>query len=134
MHLGSWRRGEDNSFLDYDALARELVPYVQEMGFTHVEFLPVLEHPFYGSWGYQPIGLYAPTARFGDPAGFARLVDALHAADIGVLLDWVPGHFPTDVHGLGRFDGTPLYEHADPRRGFHKDWNTLIYDLSLIHI
>ena len=98
------------------------------MGFTHVEFLPVLEHPFYGSWGYQPIGLYAPTARFGDPAGFARLVDALHAADIGVLLDWVPGHFPTDVHGLGRFDGTPLYEHADPRRGFHKDWNTLIYD------
>ncbi|SHJ12765.1 1,4-alpha-glucan branching enzyme [Aureimonas altamirensis DSM 21988] len=128
VHLGSWRRGEDNSFLDYDALARELVPYVQEMGFTHVEFLPVSEHPFYGSWGYQPIGLYAPTARFGDPAGFARLVDALHAADIGVLLDWVPGHFPTDVHGLGRFDGTPLYEHADPRRGFHKDWNTLIYD------
>lgn len=128
VHLGSWRRGEDNSFLDYDALARELVPYVQEMGFTHVEFLPVSEHPFYGSWGYQPIGLYAPTARYGDPAGFARLVDALHKADIGVLLDWVPGHFPTDVHGLGRFDGTPLYEHPDPRRGFHKDWNTLIYD------
>ncbi|WP_019998031.1 1,4-alpha-glucan branching protein GlgB [Aureimonas ureilytica] len=128
VHLGSWKRGDYNSFLDYDALARELVAYVKEMGFTHVEFLPVSEHPFYGSWGYQPIGLYAPTARYGDPAGFARLVDAFHQADIGVLLDWVPGHFPTDIHGLGRFDGTALYEHADPRRGFHKDWNTLIYD------
>ncbi|WP_082652643.1 1,4-alpha-glucan branching protein GlgB [Aureimonas sp. AU12] len=128
MHLGSWKRGDGDSFLDYDALARELVAYVHEMGFTHVELMPVSEHPFYGSWGYQPIGLFAPTARYGTPDGFARLVDALHQADIGVLLDWVPGHFPTDVHGLGRFDGTPLYEHADPRRGFHKDWNTLIYD------
>ncbi|RIY00135.1 1,4-alpha-glucan branching protein GlgB [Aureimonas flava] len=128
VHLGSWRRGEGDTFLDYDALARELTAYVKDMGFTHVEFMPVSEHPFYGSWGYQPIGLYAPTARYGDPEGFARLVDALHGADIGVLLDWVPGHFPTDVHGLGRFDGTALYEHADPRRGFHKDWNTLIYD------
>ena len=128
VHLGSWKRGDGDTFLDYDALARELTAYVKDMGFTHVEFMPVSEHPFYGSWGYQPIGLYAPTARFGDPAGFARLVDALHQADIGVLLDWVPGHFPTDVHGLGRFDGTALYEHADPRRGFHRDWNTLIYD------
>ncbi|WP_182086910.1 1,4-alpha-glucan branching protein GlgB [Aureimonas sp. ME7] len=128
VHLGSWKRGDGDTFLDYDALAVELTAYVKEMGFTHVEFMPVSEHPFYGSWGYQPIGLYAPTARYGDPAGFARLVDALHQADIGVLLDWVPGHFPTDVHGLGRFDGTALYEHADPRRGFHKDWNTLIYD------
>ncbi|MFD2238395.1 1,4-alpha-glucan branching protein GlgB [Aureimonas populi] len=128
VHLGSWRRGQDNAFLTYDEIAAELVPYVKEMGFTHVELLPVSEHPFYGSWGYQPIGLFAPTARHGDPAGFARLVDALHQADIGVILDWVPGHFPTDVHGLGRFDGTALYEHPDPRRGFHKDWNTLIYD------
>ena len=128
VHLGSWRRGPDNAYLDYDELAAELVPYVRDMGFTHVELLPVSEHPFYGSWGYQPIGLYAPTSRFGSPAGFARLVDALHQAGIGVLLDWVPGHFPTDTHGLGQFDGTALYEHPDPRRGFHKDWNTLIYD------
>ncbi|KQT85609.1 glycogen branching protein [Aurantimonas sp. Leaf443] len=128
VHLGSWRRGDGDAFLDYDQIAGQLVPYVQEMGFSHVEFLPVSEHPFYGSWGYQPIGLFAPTARYGDPAGFARLVDALHGAGIGVLLDWVPGHFPTDVHGLANFDGTALYEHPDPRRGFHKDWNTLIYD------
>ena len=128
VHLGSWRRGDDNAYLDYDEIAAELVPYVKDMGFTHVEFLPVSEHPFYGSWGYQPIGLYAPTSRFGSPEAFARLVDALHQAGIGVLLDWVPGHFPTDVHGLGHFDGTALYEHPDPRRGFHKDWNTLIYD------
>ena len=128
VHLGSWRRGPDNAFLTYDEIAAELVPYVKEMGFTHVELMPVSEHPFYGSWGYQPIGLFAPSARQGDPAGFARLVDACHQEGIGVLLDWVPGHFPTDIHGLGRFDGTPLYEHADPRRGFHKDWNTLIYD------
>jgi 1,4-alpha-glucan branching enzyme len=128
VHLGSWRRGDGNAMLDYDQIAGLLVPYVKEMGFTHVEFLPVSEHPFYGSWGYQPIGLYAPTSRYGSPDAFARLVDALHQADVGVLLDWVPGHFPTDIHGLGRFDGTALYEHADPKRGFHKDWNTLIYD------
>ena len=128
VHLGSWRRGENNTFLDYDAIARDLVPYVKDMGFTHVELLPVSEHPFYGSWGYQPIGMYAPTSRFGSPEAFARLVDALHQEGIGVLLDWVPGHFPTDVHGLGRFDGTAIYEHPDPRRGFHRDWNTLIYD------
>ena len=128
VHLGSWMRGDGDAFLDYDELADQLVPYVKDMGFTHVELLPVSEHPFYGSWGYQPIGLFAPTARHGTPEGFARLVDAFHQAGIGVLLDWVPGHFPTDVHGLGLFDGTPLYEHPDPKRGFHRDWNTLIYD------
>jgi 1,4-alpha-glucan branching enzyme len=128
VHLGSWRRGEGNSYLDYDALAQQLVDYVGEMGFTHVEFLPVSEHPFSGSWGYQPIGLFAPTSRFGPPEGFARLVDRLHAAGIGVICDWVPAHFPSDAHGLAQFDGTALYEHADPRQGFHQDWNTLIYN------
>ena len=128
VHLGSWRRGEGNVYLDYDEIAGQLVPYVRDMGFTHVELMPVSEHPFYGSWGYQPIGLYAPTSRYGSPEGFARLVDALHQAGIGVLLDWVPGHFPTDVHGLGLFDGTTLYEDPNPQRGFHKDWNTLIYN------
>ena len=98
------------------------------MGFTHLELLPVSEHPFDPSWGYQPTGLYAPTSRFGEPAGFARFVDAAHRAGIGVILDWVPAHFPTDEHGLARFDGTALYEHADPRQGFHPDWNTLIYN------
>jgi len=128
VHLGSWMRGDGNRFLTYDELADRLVPYLQEMGFTHVELLPVTEHPFDGSWGYQPTGLYAPTSRHGDPAGFARLVDRCHAAGIGVLLDWVPGHFPTDAHALGRFDGTALYEHDDPRRGYHLDWNTFIYN------
>jgi len=128
VHLGSWRRGDHDSFLDYDRLGDDLVPYVKDMGFTHVEFLPVSEFPFGGSWGYQPTGLFAPTARFGSPEAFARLVDRLHEAGIGVLLDWVPGHFPNDAHGLARFDGTALYEHEDPRRGFHKDWNTLIYN------
>ncbi|MEM7043849.1 MAG: 1,4-alpha-glucan branching protein GlgB [Pseudomonadota bacterium] len=127
-HLGSWRRGEDNRFLSYDELGDQLIPYVVDMGFTHIELLPITEHPFDGSWGYQPIGLFAPTARHGDPAGFARFVDRCHQAGIGVLLDWVPGHFPTDEHGLGRFDGTALYEHEDPRQGFHQDWNTLIYN------
>jgi 1,4-alpha-glucan branching enzyme len=128
IHLGSWRRGEDNSFLDYDTLARELVPYAKDMGFTHLEFLPVSEHPFDPSWGYQPTGLFAPTSRFGDPSGFARLVNAAHAAGLGVILDWVPAHFPTDEHGLARFDGTALYEHEDPRQGYHPDWNTAIYN------
>jgi 1,4-alpha-glucan branching enzyme len=128
VHLGSWRRGEGGRFLTYDELADTLVPYAIEMGFTHLELLPVSEHPLDASWGYQPVGLFAPTRRFGDPAGFGRLVDRAHAADIGVILDWVPAHFPTDRHGLARFDGTPLYEHADPRRGFHPDWNTAIYD------
>ena len=128
VHLGSWRRGDGNGLLDYDALADQLSDYVTRMGFTHVEFLPVTEHPFTGSWGYQPIGLFAPTARFGPPEAFARLVDRLHGAGIGVILDWVPAHFPSDAHGLAHFDGTALYEHADPRQGFHRDWNTLIYN------
>ncbi|MEO6626412.1 MAG: 1,4-alpha-glucan branching protein GlgB, partial [Burkholderiaceae bacterium] len=121
--------GEGDRWLDWEELARTLVPYAQEMGFTHLELLPVSEHPFDGSWGYQPIGLYAPTARFGPPEGFARFVAACHASGIGVLLDWVPAHFPTDAHGLGNFDGTHLYEYADPREGFHNDWNTLIYNM-----
>jgi 1,4-alpha-glucan branching enzyme len=128
VHLGSWRRGEGGRFLTYDELADTLVPYALDMGFTHLELLPVSEHPLDASWGYQPIGLFAPTRRFGDPAGFGRLVDRAHAADIGVILDWVPAHFPTDPHGLAWFDGGPLYEPADPRRGFHPDWNTAIYD------
>lgn len=128
VHLGSWRRGADGGTLSWDELADQLIPYVRDLGFTHVECLPVSEHPFTGSWGYQPIGLFAPTRRFGPPEGFARFVDRCHGAGIGVLIDWVPAHFPTDAHGLGRFDGTSLYEHADPRQGFHRDWNTLIYN------
>jgi 1,4-alpha-glucan branching enzyme len=128
VHLGSWRRGDHDTFLDYDRLGDDLIPYVKDLGFTHVEFLPVSEFPFGGSWGYQPTGLFAPTARFGSPEAFGRLVDRMHQAGVGVILDWVPGHFPSDAHGLARFDGTALYEHEDPRRGFHKDWNTLIYN------
>jgi 1,4-alpha-glucan branching enzyme len=128
IHLGSWQRGDGNRFLSYDELADRLIPYVTEMGFTHIELLPINEHPFDGSWGYQPIGLFAPTSRHGSPEAFAHFVDRCHAAGIGVLLDWVPGHFPTDPHGLGRFDGTALYEHADPRQGMHQDWGTLIYN------
>jgi 1,4-alpha-glucan branching enzyme len=128
VHLGSWRRTDDGDFLGYREIGDHLIPYVTDMGFTHVEFLPVSEHPFSGSWGYQPIGLFAPTSRFGTPADFAALVDRLHAAGIGVIVDWVPAHFPSDPHGLARFDGTALYEHEDPRLGFHRDWNTLIYN------
>jgi len=128
VHLGSWRRRDDGGFLSYDELADGLIPYVRDMGFTHLELLPITEHPFDLSWGYQPTGLFAPTSRFGDPAGFARFVDRAHAAGLGVILDWVPAHFPTDEHGLARFDGTALYEHEDPRRGFHPDWNTAIYN------
>jgi 1,4-alpha-glucan branching enzyme len=128
VHLGSWRRWDDNRFLTYDELADTLIPYVADMGFTHMELLPVSEHPFDPSWGYQPTGLYAPTSRFGDPAGFARFVDRAHRSGIGVILDWVPAHFPTDEHGLANFDGTALYEHEDPRQGFHPDWNTAIYN------
>lgn len=128
VHLGSWRRRYDDGGrpLSYQELARDLVSYVKYMGFTHIELLPVSEFPFDGSWGYQPVGLFAPTIRFGPPHEFRDFVEAAHAADIGVLLDWVPGHFPTDEHGLAKFDGTALYEHADPREGFHQDWNTLI--------
>ena len=128
VHLGSWRRHRDGALLRYDELADQLIPYAVEMGFTHLELLPVSEHPLDDSWGYQPIGLFAPTRRFGDPAAFARFVDRAHAAGLGVILDWVPAHFPVDQHGLARFDGAPLYEYADPRRGFQPDWNTAIYD------
>ena len=131
VHLGSWRRKpeEGNRWLNWDEFGDELVSYVVQMGFTHIELLPVTEHPFDGSWGYQPIGMYAPTSRFGDPAGFRRFVDRCHAQGVGLILDWVPAHFPTDAHGLANFDGTQLYEYADPREGFHQDWNTLIYNL-----
>ena len=128
VHLGSWRRNPDGSYYTYGQLAEELVPYVAEMGYTHVEFLPPTEHPFDGSWGYQPLGLYAPTSRFGTPDEFKRLVDAFHRAGIGVIIDWVPAHFPEDPHGLGLFDGTHLYEHADPRQGRHPDWGTLVFN------
>ena len=128
VHLGSWQRNDQGGFLDFDTIADRLIPYVADLGFTHIEFLPVSEHPFDDSWGYQPIGLFAPTSRFGTPAAFARLVDRAHAAGIGILLDWVPAHFPTDAHGLRNFDGAPLYEDADPNRGFHPDWQTAIYD------
>jgi 1,4-alpha-glucan branching enzyme len=128
VHPGSWDKDENGWFLSWDALADRLIPYVVELGFTHLEFLPVSEHPYDPSWGYQTTGLYAPSARFGDHEGFARFVDGAHRAGIGVLLDWVPAHFPTDAHGLARFDGTALYEHEDPRLGFHPDWNTAIYN------
>jgi 1,4-alpha-glucan branching enzyme len=140
VHLGSWRRrpGDGNRWLNWDELADELVAYAADMGFTHLELLPVSEHPFDGSWGYQPVGLFAPTSRFGMPAdesagrglgaGFGRFVQRCHAEGIGLIIDWVPAHFPSDAHGLASFDGTHLYEYADPREGFHQDWNTLIYN------
>jgi len=130
MHLGSWMRpAHDAAALTlWDVAIDRLIPYLADMGFTHVELMPITEHPFGGSWGYQPLSLFAPSARYGEPEGFARFVDALHAAGIGIILDWVPAHFPTDAHGLARFDGTALYEHLDPREGFHQDWNTLIYN------
>jgi 1,4-alpha-glucan branching enzyme len=128
VHLGSWMRGENGQALSYRDLAHQLVPYVANLGFTHIEVMPISEYPFDGSWGYQPIGLFAPTSRFGTPDDFRYFVDACHQAGIALWLDWVPGHFPTDPHGLGLFDGTHLYEHADPRQGFHQDWNTLIFN------
>lgn len=130
VHLGSWRRvpGEGNRPLSYDELARDLVSYAKDMGFTHIELLPVSEYPFDGSWGYQPIGLFAPTIRHGTVEEFRAFVEACHAAGLGLILDWVPGHFPEDQHGLGRFDGTALYEHADPKEGWHPDWRTLVYN------
>ena len=130
LHCGSWRRRvEDNNRpLSYVELAEELVDYVCEMGFTHVEFLPLTEHPFDGSWGYQPIGLYAPTQRYGDPDDLRYLIDRCHQAGVGVIMDWVPAHFPRDPNGLGRFDGTALYEHDDPRLGEHPDWGTLVFN------
>ena len=130
VHLGSWRRiaDEDQRPLSYRELAIQLADYAQQMNYTHVELLPVMEHPFYGSWGYQSTGYFAPTARYGTPQDFMYLVDQLHQRGIGVILDWVPSHFPTDAHGLGYFDGTYLFEHADPKRGFHPDWNSSIFN------
>jgi len=130
LHLGSWRRvaEERNRFLSYRELAHAIADYVTDLGFTHVELLPVMEHPFYGSWGYQVTGYFAPTARYGSPQEFMYLVDYLHQRGLGVILDWVPSHFPADEHGLARFDGTHLYEHADPRQGFHPEWNSSIFN------
>src|SRR3989339_34064 len=136
VHLGSWRRNPEEGLrsLSYLELADELVPYVKDLGFTHIELLPVSEFPFEGSWGYQPIGLFAPTSRFGPPNDFRVFVERCHEAGIGVILDWVVGHFPEDTHGLGQFDGTHLYEHADPRLGRHADWGTLIYNFGRVEV
>jgi 1,4-alpha-glucan branching enzyme len=130
LHLGSWRRdpADPSRLLSYREVAPQLVEYIGSMGFTHVELMPIMEHPFYGSWGYQTTGYYAPTSRYGTPQDFMYLVDLLHQHGIGVILDWVPSHFPTDEHGLGYFDGTHLYEHGDPRQGFHPDWKSFIFN------
>jgi 1,4-alpha-glucan branching enzyme len=128
LHAGSWMT-PDGGRLDWDGLAERLIPYVTGLGFSHIELMPIMEHPFGGSWGYQVLSQFAPSARYGTPDAFARFVDACHRAGLGVILDWVPAHFPTDAHGLAHFDGTALYEHADPKEGFHPDWNTLIYNL-----
>lgn len=128
LHAGSWRRGSENETLSWLELARQLPAYLSEHGFTHVEFMPIMEHPFYGSWGYQTTGYFAPTSRYGSPQDFMTLVDTLHQAGIGVILDWVPSHFPMDPCGLARFDGTALYEHEDPRQGFHPDWKSAIFN------
>ncbi|WP_349570224.1 1,4-alpha-glucan branching protein GlgB [Azotobacter salinestris] len=129
VHVGSWRRDEDGQLLGWQQLIERLIPYVKEMGYTHIELLPIMEHPFGGSWGYQPLSQFAPSARYGRREDFAGFVDACHQAGLGVLLDWVPAHFPTDSHGLGRFDGTALYEYDHPFEGFHQDWDTFIYNL-----
>ena len=128
VHLGSWRRGEADRMPTYREIAKPLAEYVRDQGFTHVELMPVTEHPFYGSWGYQTTGYFAPTARYGEPQDFMHFVDVLHQHGIGVILDWVPSNFPSDEHGLGYFDGTHLYEHADPRQGFHPEWNSSIFN------
>ena len=130
VHLGSWCRQDGNRPLSYRELAGRLVDYAKQMGFTHVEFLPVMEHPFYGSWGYQTVGYFAPTSRYGTPEDFMFLIDSLHRNGIGVILDWVPSHFPADQHGLAYFDGTHLYEHADARQGFHPEWHSAIFNYS----
>jgi len=131
VHLGSWKRPESDSphrYLSYRELAADLIGYVKEMGYTHLELLPVSEFPFDGSWGYQPVGLFSPTSRFGDPDDFKYFVDKCHQANIGVIIDWVPAHFPEDGHGLARFDGSFVYEYEDPKKGWHPDWNSCIYD------
>ncbi|OEE30813.1 1,4-alpha-glucan branching enzyme [Vibrio genomosp. F10 str. ZF-129] len=134
LHAGSWKRDQHGNFLNYRDLAAELVPYLVDLGYTHIELMPVSEHPFYGSWGYQPIGLFAPTSRFGTPDDFKYFVDQCHQAGLGVVLDWVPAHFPSDDHGLANFDGTPLFHDPDPRRGWHQDWSSYIYDLGREHV
>ena len=128
VHLESWKKSADSKVLDYKSLAKELVPYIKEMGFTHVEFMPIMEYPYSPSWGYQLTGYYAASSRFGDPDGLKYLIDQFHQSDIGVILDWVPSHFPTDAHGLADFDGTHLYDHEDPRKGFHPDWKSAIFN------
>ncbi len=128
VHLGSWKRAEDGGFPDWQRISETLIPYVSDLGFTHLELLPISEHPFDGSWGYQPLGMYAPTSRFGSPQGFCDFVAACHTAGLEVIIDWVPAHFPTDEQGLARFDGQPLYEYSDPREGKHLEWGTLIYN------
>ena len=130
VHLGSWKRRpeENNRYLTYRELADDLVPYVKDLGFTHIELMPIHEYPFDGSWGYQPVGLFAPTSRYGKPNDFKYFIDKCHQAGLGILIDWVAGHFPNDAHGLVYFDGTHLYEHSDPRKGEHREWGTLIYN------
>ena len=128
VHLGSWKKKDGNEFLSYEELSKDLVAYVKKMNFTHVEFMPVMEYPYDPSWGYQLTGYFAPTSRFGEPEGLKLLIDKLHQNDIGVILDWVPSHFPEDAHGLGFFDGSNLYEHPDKRRGYHPDWKSLIFN------
>lgn len=128
VHIGSWKRKENGDSLSYKELSKELVSYCKDMGYTHVEFLPITEHPFFGSWGYQCTGYFAPTSRFGTPEDFMAMIDAFHKAEIAVILDWVPSHFPSDAHGLFNFDGTHLYEHSDPRQGYHPDWNSYIFN------
>ncbi len=129
VQAGSWLRDLQGAACVWDALSERLVPYAVDLGFTHIELLPIMEHPFGGSWGYQPLGMFAPSARFGSPEAFARFVDTAHRAGVGIILDWVPAHFPNDAHGLVKFDGTALYEYQDPREGYHPDWNTMIYNL-----
>jgi len=134
VHLGSWQRDENNHYLNYRTIADKLIPYTLEMGFTHIQLMPVSEFPYDGSWGYQPVGLFAPSSRFGSAEDFKYFVDSCHRANLGLLIDWVPGHFPSDAHGLAQFDGSHLYEHADPRQGYHPDWNTLIYNYGRVEV
>ncbi|RYE90912.1 MAG: 1,4-alpha-glucan branching protein GlgB, partial [Myxococcales bacterium] len=134
VHLGSWRRGDGDRMLTYREIAHPLAEHALRLGFTHVELLPITEHPFYGSWGYQVTGYFAPTSRYGSPTDLMYLIDVLHQAGLAVILDWVPSHFPTDEHGLGYFDGTHLYEHADPRLGYHPDWNSFIFDYGRLEV